>query len=220
MSRVSSLTSADVARMESQPSPCPRTCDGLLRLLATYQKLLTVLFGTQCKHFLEVRTMRRMLVEKYHQYEQLPAESIAQLLWNVHVDARWFFSTPLLPDGTLPQSQLRCANAWLVDSGSIKRIENWLGTRSSRRRYDGLDASRHTGTRQPQRPSAPGGSYPSCPKQESHCQGHRLDECRHPSGDLHKHQGWNTRRLFGLVHPWEMCQPTLHLLARGVCHRP
>ena len=123
MSRVSSLTSADVARMESQPNPCPRTCDGLLRLLATYQKLLTVLFGTHCKHFLEVRIMRRMLVEKYHQYAQLPAESIAQLLWNVHVDARRFFSTPLLPDGTLPQSQLRCANAWL-DSGSIKRIEN------------------------------------------------------------------------------------------------
>ena len=63
------------------------------------------------------------MVSSYQQYEKLPAESIAQLLWNVHVDARRFFSTPLLPDGTLPQSQLRCANAWL-DSGSIKRIES------------------------------------------------------------------------------------------------
>jgi hypothetical protein len=45
MSRVFSLTSADVARMESQPNSCPCMCGGLLRLLAMYQKLLTVLFG-------------------------------------------------------------------------------------------------------------------------------------------------------------------------------
>ena len=38
------------------------------------------------------------------------------------MDARLFFSTPILPDGTLPQSQLRCANAWL-GSGCIKTIE-------------------------------------------------------------------------------------------------
>ena len=122
MSRLSSLTSADVTRMESQPNPCPCRCDGLLRLLATYQKLLTVLFGTQCKHFLEVRIMRRMLVSSYQQYKKLPAESIAQLLWNIHLDAHLFFSTPILPDGTLPESRLRCANAWL-GSGSIKLIE-------------------------------------------------------------------------------------------------
>jgi hypothetical protein len=122
MSRVSSLTSSDVVRMESQPNPCPSTCDGLLRLLATYQKLLTVLFGNQCKHFLEVRTIRRMLVGSYQQYEKLPAESIAQLLWNIHLDARLFFSTPILPDGTMPESQLRFANGWL-GSGSIKTIE-------------------------------------------------------------------------------------------------
>ena len=108
--------------MESHPNPCPRTCDGLLRLLATYQKLLTVLFGNQCKHFLEVRSMRRMLVRSYQQYEKLLAESIAQILWNIHLDARLFFSTPILPDGTLPESQLRCANAWL-SAGSIKLIE-------------------------------------------------------------------------------------------------
>ena len=76
MSRVSFLTSPDVARMESQLNPCPRMCEGLLRLLATYQKLLTVLFGTQCKYFLEVRAMRRMLVLKLPQFEKLPAESI------------------------------------------------------------------------------------------------------------------------------------------------
>ena len=45
MSRVSSLTSADVAMMEYQPGPCPCTYDGMLRLLAAYLKLLTVLFG-------------------------------------------------------------------------------------------------------------------------------------------------------------------------------
>jgi len=38
------------------------------------------------------------------------------------LDARLFFSTPLLPDSTLPESQLWCANAWL-SSGSIKLIE-------------------------------------------------------------------------------------------------
>jgi hypothetical protein len=63
-----------------------------------------------------------MLVGSYQQYKKLPTESIAQLLWNIHWDARLFFSTPILPDGTLPESQLRCSNAWL-GSGSIKLIE-------------------------------------------------------------------------------------------------
>ena len=63
-----------------------------------------------------------MLVGSYQQYKKLPAESIAQLLWNIHSDARLFFSTPILPDGTLPESQLRFANGWL-GSGSIKLIE-------------------------------------------------------------------------------------------------
>ena len=51
--------------------------DILLRLLATYQKLLTVLFGTQCSHFLEDRAMRCTLVRLMPQFEHLPPESIA-----------------------------------------------------------------------------------------------------------------------------------------------
>ena len=79
MRRVSSLTAADVARLEHQPNPCPPTYEGLLRLLATYQKLLTVLFGTQCRHFLEVvrDMLRRTLVRLMPQFEHLPPESIA-----------------------------------------------------------------------------------------------------------------------------------------------
>ena len=38
--------------------------------------------------------MRRMLVLNFRQFEKLPAESIAQILWSVHLDARMFFSTP------------------------------------------------------------------------------------------------------------------------------
>ena len=96
MSRVSSLAAADVARMEHQPNPCPRTFDGLLRLVATYHKLLTVLFGTQCSHFLEVRAMRRTLVRLMPpQFEDLPRESIAQILLSVHLDARMYFSAPI-----------------------------------------------------------------------------------------------------------------------------
>ena len=66
--------------------------------------------------------MRRMLVLNFRQFEKLPAESIAQILWSVHLDARMFFSTPLLQDGTLPESQLRFANGWL-SSGSVKLIK-------------------------------------------------------------------------------------------------
>jgi hypothetical protein len=112
-----------LARMESKPNPCPHTCEGLLRLLATYQKLLTVLFGTQCKHFQEVRTMRHMLVLNMPRFKKLPVESIAQILWrSVHLDARMSFSTPYLQDGTLPESQVRFANGWL-STGGVKLIE-------------------------------------------------------------------------------------------------
>ena len=66
--------------------------------------------------------MRRMLVLKLPQFEKLTAESIAQILWNVHSDARIFFSSTLQQDGTLPELQLQFANGWL-STGSVKLIE-------------------------------------------------------------------------------------------------
>jgi hypothetical protein len=88
--------------MESHPNPCPRTCDGLLRLLATYQKLLTVQ---------QLSTVREAAGREHRPAPMECPRGRPPV-----------FLHPLLPDGTLPQSQLRCANAWL-DSGSIKRID-------------------------------------------------------------------------------------------------
>ena len=108
--------------MESQPNPCPHNFEGLIRLLATYQKLLTVLSGTQCSHFLEVRAIRCTLVCNMPQFAELLAESIAQLLWSIHLDARRFFSAPLSQDSTLLKSQFKYTSSGWLDTGSVKTI--------------------------------------------------------------------------------------------------
>ena len=160
----------------------------IYRATLYYAGLITVLFSTQCSHFLEVRAMRHTLVRLMPQFEALPPESIAQILWSDHLDARMFFSAPHLQDGTLPQSQVRYAaitgevcqrlaehrqrqdNCWLPHRPppGIAERPGSRAIRSNSRRYCGLDDCRSAGTPQPPSPSTPGDSRPSCMQQEGH----------------------------------------------------
>ena len=76
----------------------------MLTLLRRYICLLTGLFGAGCFHLTEVQGIYQVLAEKVAvYYETMSAELIAEILWQVLVDARESFSH--LGPG-LPESQL------------------------------------------------------------------------------------------------------------------
>jgi hypothetical protein len=59
--RATLLTPGDVESLESRPGLCPHDYAGMMRLLAAYLWFLTVMSGTQCSHYLEVKEVRRIL---------------------------------------------------------------------------------------------------------------------------------------------------------------
>jgi hypothetical protein len=218
--------------MESQPNPCPHNFEGLIRLLATYQKLLTVLSGTQCSHFLEVRAIRCTLVCNMPQFAELLAESIAQLLWSIHLDARRFFSAPLSQDSTLLKSQFKYTSSGWLDTGSVKTIvgcpiDRLLGLPSAPATAlpgppagamaDWMTAAppeHHNNTVHPFLAAA---VLPACNKKASIKMTDLINATTLP-GALQRHQAWGSRQLPRLDHPWEMCQPAVHILPSGVRH--
>jgi hypothetical protein len=101
--RATHLSTDDVCEMEAEPGSCPSTYFTILGLLKKYIQLLTVLFGPGCAHLAEVQGVYQILSAKSAVYETMTAESVAETLWHVFIDAREYFSYtgPGLPDSQL-----------------------------------------------------------------------------------------------------------------------
>jgi hypothetical protein len=69
----------------------------------------------------EVRAIRKILLQKVATYENMSPEKIAEILWSIFVDARSYFSE-LANGDVLPSSMLTFTRHWLK-SGSIKTTE-------------------------------------------------------------------------------------------------
>ena len=91
--------------MGAEPGCCPTNFYNImLSLLKRYIRLLTVLFGPRCVHLSEVQEgVYHGLSEKVAVYESLSGALIAEILWQVFIDARDYFS--YIGPG-LPESQL------------------------------------------------------------------------------------------------------------------
>jgi hypothetical protein len=86
----------DIRGAESTPGKCPISYDELLRVLVAYMALLMVLFGSACKHLIEVQAIHNMFLDRPAHFENMTPTEVAELLWFIFLDARMFFSTTTL----------------------------------------------------------------------------------------------------------------------------
>ena len=108
--RATSLSTADVQTLEAEPGTCPTTYHGMCELLRCYIKLLDVLFLPTCPHAIEVRALFQILSQMVAVYEVLQPAMVAELLWQVFIDARACFAHP----GPLPaRSELALTRHWV-----------------------------------------------------------------------------------------------------------
>lgn len=120
--RATFITQAELAILETRPSPCPRTYDGLLRMLLTYSRFLEVTCGPFCSHLLEVAGIRKVLCQRVAYYESMAPADVTQILWSIFADARSFFSSST-DDDDVPKSMLHLDRTWLA-TGSVKATTN------------------------------------------------------------------------------------------------
>ncbi len=95
---------------------------GLSRLCNNYCKLLGVLFGNSCPHLVQVMAIQDGLELHEHDLElKLTKPLCLHLLWQIHFDARQFFTAceRWAPESPVPRSALGGTVAWLVDDCSI-----------------------------------------------------------------------------------------------------
>lgn len=118
--RATFLSTADVQTMEAEPGQCPTTYHGMRDLLRRYIKLLDVLFSTNTPHAAEVRALYRVLGHMAAVYESIQPVMVVELLWQIFIDARSYFSHPG-PD--LARSDLALVRHW-VQSCSLKTSVN------------------------------------------------------------------------------------------------
>ncbi len=145
-------STADIRKWElSSRFDPPTSLQGLVRVLTNYIRLVEVLFGNKCPHFLCVIQVRNGL--DYH--ERLlegrvnPALMI-NVLWRVHQDARQFFDRcKKWEEGkALPRSMLQTMVASLVDNVDIRMtltcpVADFLG--QGRRTTTGIKERRQRG---------------------------------------------------------------------------
>jgi hypothetical protein len=122
LSQVSFMTSADARELETSPSSCPTTYDALQRVLLAYTTFLRKIFTGDCRHFIEVLAIRRVLSRKVNEYASMAPADVAGLLWAIFSDARDFFSVPATA-ADLPASNLLITRMWL-ETNSIKTTYN------------------------------------------------------------------------------------------------
>jgi hypothetical protein len=101
--RATYLLTEDVRALEAEPGCCTGSYYAMLRLLRRYICLLIVRFGAGCSHLTKLQGIYQVLAEKVTVYETMSAELIAEILWQVFVDARECSSHlgPGLPDSQL-----------------------------------------------------------------------------------------------------------------------
>ena len=104
-------SAGDILALEAGPGMCPSTYDSTEKLLLRYVRLLEFLFGPGCRHLIEVKHLLLALQSAEQRYDNLSGVDSAELLWNVFVDARKFFSASD-PD-TLPVSAISATDAIL-----------------------------------------------------------------------------------------------------------
>lgn len=90
--RATFLSTTDVQIMEEEPGQCPTTYHGMRELLRRYIKLLDTLFLPTCAHAIEVRALFQELGRMVQVYESLAPAMVVELLWQIFIDARAFFS--------------------------------------------------------------------------------------------------------------------------------
>ena len=88
------LSTDDVPQsMEANPGCCPGSYYNMLSLIWHYICMLTVLFGAGCGHLIEVQGVFQVFADKSAVYELMTGKLVAEMLWQIFIDALVCFST-------------------------------------------------------------------------------------------------------------------------------
>jgi hypothetical protein len=115
------VTPDDVRLSETGPGELPSGVYGVLQQLSRYSSILEVLAGPHCYHKQEVDAILTGLMDNSDQFEELSQRQILYILWDVHRDARRFFSrfAPMAEgDEALPRSSLSVMSR-MIQGGAI-----------------------------------------------------------------------------------------------------
>jgi hypothetical protein len=119
--RATAVTPDDIKNSETGPGELPTGLYGLQQQLGRYSAILEVLAGEQCRHKAEVDAIMEALTDNSDQFEEMTQRQVLYLLWDIHRDARKFFSRVApLEDGDhlLPRTNLNVVSR-MVQGGNI-----------------------------------------------------------------------------------------------------
>jgi hypothetical protein len=140
--QASHTTIDDVRALETPLSTLPQDYTSLCQRLNAYLLLLTHTVGTLSFHTIQVRNMYNTLLRRVDIFSTIKPRQILYLLWQIFLDARYFFSLSVEDDEDLPDSTLNVA-AQMLERGSIAMDivgvpeEEFLGLASPGMRYEG-----------------------------------------------------------------------------------
>jgi hypothetical protein len=92
LAEATTTTAADIKANRSSPPPCPQTYFELLRMLSAYAKLLDTVCGQDCRHLIQVLSIRQELRMRADLLSAMSPQNVAHLLWSIFLDSRQFFS--------------------------------------------------------------------------------------------------------------------------------
>jgi len=104
--RASLLTPGDIEAVETVPDPIPTNYMGLMDLLRRYLPYLMAVVGSQCSHARMVRDITQELANQEMALESIQPRQVASILWQIFIDAHFFFMAGVSQDGRLPGSRL------------------------------------------------------------------------------------------------------------------
>jgi hypothetical protein len=119
--RATLVTPEDVKQSETGPGDLPTGVYGLLQQLSRYSAILEVLVGEACGHKLEVDSIIEGLSDNSDQFEELSQRQLLYVMWDIHRDARRFFSrfAPMDDgDSALPRSNLSVMTR-MIQGGAV-----------------------------------------------------------------------------------------------------
>jgi hypothetical protein len=113
LSRVSSMTTKDVERVESSPSPAPCDYHSLLQLLSNYIRLFEAVVRARSRHKKEVVAIQATLRRRMDLFIGIGPKEILYLVWAIFLDASEFFAHQIEDTDDLPESQLHYTTNFL-----------------------------------------------------------------------------------------------------------
>ena len=99
---MTTTTLAGARATRTRPPPCPSDYYSLLQMLRTFIKLLMMMFGSACKHTMNVTAIYFLLQEQMTAFQATDKKQVARLFWAIFVDARAYFNTAYDIIGTPP----------------------------------------------------------------------------------------------------------------------